>query len=259
MNILTVDAVLPEGIVEAVTPYPPSPFQSLMFYCNDPVAMGRPGHDHFEMQPLALLTGPQFSRVNIRVHQQLKSIRFDFLPGGLYRMLGIPMHELFDGGYDAVDLFGSGMKQLNEQLKNTINLEDGKNLVETFLMARQGRFAETLPFDRALIGLLKQEGGMDMETAASLACLSSRQFERKCNERLGMNPKMYSRILRFSKAYRLHESFPDLPWISIAHQAGYYDQMHMIRDFKVFAGVNPSVIEQQLHSTPLRMQKDMKI
>jgi len=31
----------------------------------------------------------------------------------------------------------------------------------------------------------------------------------------------------------------------------------MIRDFKTFAGVNPSVIEQQLISTPLRMQKDL--
>jgi len=34
--------------------------------------------------------------------------------------------------------------------------------------------------------------------------------------------------------------------------------MHMIRDFKVFAGVNPSVIEQQLLATPLRMQKDLR-
>ena len=29
-------------------------------------------------------------------------------------------------------------------------------------------------------------------------------------------------------------------------------------DFKVFAGVNPSVIQQQLLSTPIRMQKDLR-
>ena len=72
-----------------------------------------------------------------------------------------------------------------------------------------------------------------------------------------MNPKMFARILKFSKAYRLHESCPQLHWTQIAHEAGYHDQMHMIRDFKTFAGVNPSVIEQQLISTPLRMQKDL--
>ncbi len=73
-----------------------------------------------------------------------------------------------------------------------------------------------------------------------------------------MNPKMYARILKFSKAYRLREAFPQLTWIKIAHESGYFDQMHMIRDFKIFAGVNPSAIEQQLLSTPLRMQKDMR-
>lgn len=57
----------------------------------------------------------------------------------------------------------------------------------------------------------------------------------------------------------MHETSPTLSWINIAHEAGYYDQMHMIRDFKVFAGVNPSVIEQQLLSTPLRMQKTFLI
>ena len=72
-----------------------------------------------------------------------------------------------------------------------------------------------------------------------------------------MNPKIYARILKFSKAYRMHESCPQLSWTQIAYEAGYYDQMHMIKDFKIFAGVNPSVIEQQLLSTPLRMQKDL--
>jgi AraC-like DNA-binding protein len=98
---------------------------------------------------------------------------------------------------------------------------------------------------------------MPIEQAASLSCLSMKQFERKCKERIGMNPKMYARILKFSKAYRLHEALPQLSWTKIAYEAGYYDQMHMIKDFKVFAGVNPSVIEQQLLSTPLRMQKDL--
>ncbi len=72
-----------------------------------------------------------------------------------------------------------------------------------------------------------------------------------------MNPKAYARIVRFSKAYRLHETFPQLSWTEIAHTAGYFDQMHLIKDFKEFAGVNPSVIEQQLLHTPLRMQKDL--
>ncbi len=258
LNILTVDVVLMQGIDEVITPYPPSPFQSLIFYCNDPVSMGRPGSDDFEKQPLIMFNGPQLSRVNVKVHKQLRSIRVDFLPGAMYRILGIPMHELADGGFAALDFFDAGMQSVNEQLQHLANIEEGKNIVEEFLLNRIGGFKQILPFDAAIRVLLNTNGMMSVEKTASLSCLSLKQFERKCKERLGMNPKMYARILKFSKAYRLREAFPQLSWIKIAHEAGYFDQMHMIRDFRVFAGVNPSAIEQQLLSTPLRMQKDMR-
>lgn len=220
--------------------------------------MGRVGSDRFDKQPTTVLIGPQYSRVNVKVHGHLRAIRVDFLPGGMYRMLGTPMRELFDTGYDAVDFFGAEMKSINEQLLQVINLEEGKNVVENFLLKQVTHLKELLPIDAAMRILLNSNGTMTIEKAASLSCLSTKQFERKCQERIGMNPKLYSRILRFSKAYRLHEAAPELSWIKIAYEAGYYDQMHMIRDFKVFAGVNPSVIEQQLHSTPLRMQKDLR-
>lgn len=256
-NISTVNVVLPEGSNEVITPYPPTPFQSLLFYCNHPVSAGRIEEATFNKQPLTVLIGPQFSRVNIKVHRQLSSIRVDFLPGGMYRMLGIPMHELFDIGFDALDFFGREMRNINEQLQNVSTLKEGKNIVEKFLLNQVTKLKGLLPVDVALGILLKQNGTMPIEKVASFSCLSLKQFERKCKERIGMNPKMFARILKFSKAYRLHESCPQLNWTQIAYEAGYYDQMHMIRDFKTFAGVNPSVIEQQLLSTPLRMQKDL--
>lgn len=257
LNISTVNAVLPEGVDEVVTPYPPTPFQSLIFYCSDPVFMSRVGTDDFQQQPISVLLGQQISRVNIKVKRRLCAIRVDFLPGGVFRMLGIPMHELFDEGFNSLDFFGPAMKTINEQLQEITSLEEGKTLVENFLIKQVADSRDILPFDHAMRMLLNNSGNMAIEKVASISCLSTRQFERKCHERIGMNPKLYARILKFSKAYRMHESRPELSWIKIAHEAGYYDQMHMIRDFKVFAGVNPSVIETQLLSTPLRMQKDL--
>ncbi|MBT8302018.1 MAG: helix-turn-helix domain-containing protein [Maribacter sp.] len=257
LSISTVSALLPEGINEVITPYPPTPFQSLIFYCNHPISMGRAVDANFQKQPFAVLIGPQYSRVNIKVHKQLSAVRVDFLPGGMYRMLGIPMYELFDDGFDALDFFGEKIKTLNGQLRNTPNLVACKKIVEKFLLDQVSKLKELLPVDSALQMLLKHNGHMPVSQTASFSCLSLKQFERKCKERIGMNPKMFARILKFSKAYRLHESCPQLSWTQIAYEAKYYDQMHMIRDFKTFAGVNPSVIEKQLLSTPLRMQKDL--
>lgn len=256
MGISTVEASLPEGIQEVVTPYPPTPFQSLLFYCNNPISMGRLNEEAFHRQPHTVLTGPQYSRVNIKVHSRLTAIRVDFVPGGVYRLLGIPMHELFDGGFDASELLGSEIQTINTQIQHAPNLEAAKDIVERYLSCKVSRLKEMLPFDSSMSVLLKSEGKISIEKLASLACLSLKQFERKCKERIGMNPKMYLRVIRFSKAYRLHEA-SQLNWTKIAYEAGYYDQMHLIRDFKQFAGVTPSVIEQQLLATPLRMQKDL--
>lgn len=41
---------------------------------------------------------------------------------------------------------------------------------------------------------------------------------------------------------------PHLRWTDIAYQTGYFDQMHLIKDFKKFSGDAPSVL---LKETPL--------
>lgn len=256
-SLSTVNVILPKGVENVVTPHPATPLQCLLFYCNQPISMKRSAEENFEKQPHSVLIGSQYSCVNIKVHRQLTAIRVDFMPGGVYRMLGMPMHELFDGGFDAHYFFGAEIKSINEQLQNISNVEAGIKIVEEFLLKQTTKLKATTPFDDAMRLLLKHNGNLTVEKAASISCLGLKQFERKCKERIGMNPKLLSRIMRFSKAYRLHEASPQMSWTQIAYEAGYFDQMHMIRDFKSFAGVNPSVIEQQLLTTPIRMQKHL--
>ena len=257
LNISTVEAHLPIGTRSAVSPYPPTPYQSLIFYCRNPISMNKNREVEFTQQPLSVLLGPQVSRVNIKVHNRLKAIRVDFLPGAMFRILKVPMYELLDEGFNAGDLFGSKMKILTEQLSEITALEVGKRLVENFLLERLHSINKQQPFDKALRALYINDGNLSITKTASLSCLSIKQFERKCKERIGMNPKSYARILKFSKAYRLHEAFPEMDWISIAYKSGYYDQMHLIKDFKIFAGANPSEIEKQLRNTAIKMQKDL--
>ena len=257
INISTVYAPLPSGIAEAASPYPPTPFQSLLFYCKDPVSMRLSSELYFKQQANIILLGPQYSRVNIKVHQQLKAVRVDFYPGAMYRLLPLPMHELLDTGFDAVDFFGAEMREIKEQLGNEEDLEKAKDQVEKFLLKKVDQLKMILPFDEALKIWLGHSENKSIEAVASLACLSLKQFERKCKERLGMTPSTYARIMRFSRAYRMREKYLQSTWTDIAHAAGYFDQMHMIRDFKLFAGVNPSILQQELEATPLRMQRDL--
>jgi transcriptional regulator GlxA family with amidase domain len=107
--------------------------------------------------------------------------------------------------------------------------------------------------------LMASNGNLSIEKISSLACLSRRQFDRKCKERIGMTPKLYARIARFSKAYRLREAMPDRNWTGIAYEACYFDQRHMIRDYKEFTGMAPAALERYLAQTPLHMQASIPL
>jgi len=257
LGISAIDLNLPPGVNEVITPYPPTPLQSIMFYFEHPIQMQKLDGSSFEKQSPIVVIGPQYTRVNILVTKKLKAIRVDFKPGGLFRLLGSPMSELFDQGIPAHAVLGNGIIDLNEKLLNARSVNEAVELVERFLMLKILSPKKALPFDFALNMLMEADGNLSIEKTASLACMSVRQFERICLERVGMSPKSFARIIRFSKAYRLRESQPDLSWISIAMGAGYFDQMHMIKDFKQFAGTTPTLMDHALGETPLRMQANI--
>jgi AraC-like DNA-binding protein len=166
---------------------------------------------------------------------------------------------MVDGNYNAADVFGNEMQRLNEQLQEALDFDSIKNVVEQFLVQYLQKIKPVLPFDQAMLQLMKYDGNLPIEKIASQSCLSLRQFERVCKQRIGIPPKLFARIIRFSKAYRMRENLPSKTWTSIAHECGYFDQMHFIRDFKEFAGVAPGIIEKELEMVPVRLQGSMRL
>lgn len=62
-----------------------------------------------------------------------------------------------------------------------------------------------------------------VEELAGEAFVSIRQPERQFKERIGLPPKVFTRLVRFSRAWLLHERWLDMSWLSIAHTCGYAD------------------------------------
>jgi AraC-like DNA-binding protein len=77
------------------------------------------------------------------------------------------------------------------------------------------------------------------ELARSVA-LTPRTLQRRFQAEVGLDPTLLRRILRFRAAFRLLEQLPPGRWTRVASRAGYFDQAHLIRDFRRFAGASPS-------------------
>ena len=237
-----------------ICPFPPTPENYIYFYLNDAIHTQKSGAVGFIKKPTSITVGPQLTKVNLNMGRDHFMLGIIFRPGGLYRLLGMPMKEIFDTDVDSYALFGKEINTIYEKLKAAQSWIDMKQIVEDFLLRKIEKLKPALPFDAAIRELVKSAGSISIENAASVSCLSTRQFERKCIERIGLPPKLFARIIRFSSAYRLKENKHDLSWTAIAHLSGYYDQMHFLKDFKEFAGDIPSSLQHELDATPLRLQ-----
>jgi len=253
-KILIFRADLRHMNADIICPFPPTPQNYIYFYINDPVYTQKTGENAFIKKPASITVGPQVNKVNLNVGRDHFMLGIIFHPGALYRLLGFSMKNICDEDLDTSDLFGNEINLIQERLKNAQSWVEMKNVVESFLLQKIKSIKAALPFDDAIRELMNAGGCIRIEKVASLSCLSIRQFERKCLERIGIPPKLFARLIRFSNAYILKEKQQHLSWTSIAHSSGYYDQMHFVKDFKEFAGVTPSFIQEELEATPLRLQ-----
>jgi AraC-like DNA-binding protein len=256
-------------LVKGVTPwndnskkiysYPPTPVHCIIFYLNSPIRARKVGQHSFDRQSTCVVVGPQLTPVDIELSKDHRAVMIGFQPGGLFRFLGIPMTEMFDDGIDGFNILDKDIRSLVDELRETVQPEQINAKVQMYLLKKMQEAQEIIPFDRALQKLQKTGDSYSMDDVAGDACLSLRQFQRKCHERLGMNPKLYARIARFSKAYSMFEADQQLSWAHISHQCGYFDQMHFIRDFKEFAGVTPGKMSKKLENSSLTFQAPMGI
>src|SRR5262249_31991857 len=78
----------------------------------------------------------------------------------------------------------------------------------------------------------------DVSSVASFVGLGLRQFQRRFKDEVGIAPKLFCRIQRFQKVFQALER-TGFSWVNAAVQCGYYDQAHLIRDFRDFSGEPP--------------------
>jgi AraC-like DNA-binding protein len=179
---------------------PPLPEHCLMFYVKDASDAEDVVTNTKEALASSIVIGPHTNRHVITPGRNHLMIKVGFQPGGLYRLLSIPMNELLSQqSFNCVDLLGNQMNEVNDRLKYATSFIEMKTIVETFLIKCSGKLKDALPIDRVLPLLIKERGLIKVDQLASQACLSIRQFERVFQQRIGLPPNISPVWLDFHK------------------------------------------------------------
>jgi AraC-like DNA-binding protein len=234
--------------------YPPRPEQVLAFYPHDReraqyLQTGR------EVKDIPVVLYGQFSEVTTRfVGRHFLVFQIVFLPGAIYRLTGMPSSEISNAYLDAEIIFGTVVRDINEQIYHANEYPKMIRIADGFVreLIRQQK-KPTLIIDQACASLLNREEPGAIKQLAREACLSVRQMERKFKERVGVNPKLFERIIRFDRAFRVKNTFPQMDWLRIAIECNYHDYQHLVRDYKDLTGFGPNAFHEIENKAPERI------
>jgi len=156
-------------------------------------------------------------------------------PYALALLTGLPANSFTDRVVPLGQVWRGEATELERQLHRAAGDQQRLDLVQRFLLQRHARLPD--PMIIHSLEWLKSQETPGIEALATELEIGRRTLERVFQTTVGIPPKQFAGILRtqhFLKALHQQESLTQL-----AYKFGYYDQSHLIRDFKMKTGITP--------------------
>jgi AraC-like DNA-binding protein len=176
----------------------------------------------------------------------------EFKKGMVYPFLGRPLTEITGRVVDGDLILDKAFIQLREQLLACSSTWQMFRAAETVLIKKFGNRLSVNPFiDFSVNKILQSPSALTIKSIADKTGYSSKHFIRIFTDHVGVNPKLFLRIIRFQHAINEIETKGGIPWAALALECGYYDQAHFISDFKKFSGLTPLEYMKKKNSSQL--------
>ena len=231
---------------DLIKPWHASPDTNIIFFFKDvPATLTEHGSGHILKKGKNCDVVGMSTQYNgdMTFNGRYAFLQIIFQPHGVYTLFNLPPGEIADKIVWSEDIFNSDLKLLQEQLSEAKNVAAMVKLANDWLLFYLHKKKSVDYKNRITIAanlITKNAGMVNLETLAQCACMSMRNFERFFINETGISPKQLCCISRFNNALELKLKNPGMKWISVAHQSGYFDQMHLIKDFKRFCGEAPA-------------------
>jgi AraC-like DNA-binding protein len=164
-----------------------------------------------------------------------------FRPGGAAALLGPAVAEMANRTVLLEDLWGLAARTLRERLQALSTPHERLALLQAHLLQR---LHGARPLDPVVMYALRQfrhdPAAAAVQPVQRASGLGPQRFIARFRDTVGLTPKRYGRVLRLAAVLdRLAAGMPR-DWADVAAAGGYYDQSHLIHEFRALAGVTPA-------------------
>lgn len=124
-------------------------------------------------------------------------------------------------------------KPLFQKLPETTSIAQRCAIAEALLIG----FLERAPRDRSLFlqavnTILKHQGRATAADVSRDTAVSSKTLQRLFEEHMGLSPKSFSSLVRYQSLWQELIRNPGISILDAVDRFGYYDQAHLLNDFK---------------------------
>jgi AraC-like DNA-binding protein len=167
-----------------------------------------------------------------------RAVVLQFRPGWSAPLVGRAASALTDRIVPLEDLWGRPGRDLCNELVATRSLPEVLDRLSQAISLRTHQTFEPAGARLARRAVRLLEGGeVRVESVAEVLGVTGRHLRRAFNESVGIGPKEFARTVRLQRAVTGATTSND--WARIAVEAGYYDQSHLIADFRELVGLTP--------------------
>ena len=197
-----------------------------------------------QRSPGSVLTGITTRYQIIDTDEQAFVAGVVFRPGGTVPFIAAPARELSDADVPLEALWGRQRAQLlREQLLGASDPDSTLDALEATLL-NVCREKAAHPAVRYALSEFRAHSSVARIRAVTDAIgLSPKRFIERFKADVGVTPKRYCRLLRFQRVVSNAHPGGETDWAGLALACGYFDQAHLIHDFREFSGLTPTAYE----------------
>jgi AraC-like DNA-binding protein len=165
------------------------------------------------------------------------------------RVLGIPARDVRDSIVDLAEFWGVEAVRLRERLARTTDPDVRLTAIEEAVVVRAARNTATdHELARSLCRAMTALGDVPIFEIARRHGISHRRAIDVINRTIGLKPKEMQRVMRLRRVLDHIHAPRRPPWAGVAQVCGYFDQSHLIHDFRRMAGMTPAQYERDRSS-----------
>jgi AraC-like DNA-binding protein len=192
-----------------------------------------------DQEPSLRVLGPSTAPESVPLRGSMRGLSLTVRPEAARALLGLPIGEIAGFDLPLTELWAGEAACLASRLGEAKGVDALTEILWAAIRRRMARASkDILPAN--LSGLLGAGGAWRPGHGAHRRGLGERRVQQLYREHIGLSPRAAKRLARWHGLLRALRRVDRPDWSALAVEHGWYDQAHLCRDFRGFAGLTPS-------------------